>query len=298
MFAVAGAVVLLGLLALGELPPRVIAVALAPVCAIVHVVVQAKGFPYHFHPVTASIHLQWLLLVAWAAERARVSQRSLAAVRLVPVAAATVLALRVATDMEESPYIRATWLLGGAATPAARSTREYFAHFPEPDFFPFELRQAADYLRAHTKPDERVQTYGMDPYVLFLAERLSATPYIYAYDLNVDAALAGGTGGHPDDTQAGTIRAMRDAHEEDMIGRLEAAPPAAFVFIDGSPLLSRADAWDDFEEHCPRSAPWVRGRYREVARFGHNHVWLRADLAQAEPALPRGRAPFDTDSAE
>jgi hypothetical protein len=298
IFALAGAATFLALLALRELPPRVIAVALAPVCAIVHVVVQAKGFPYHFHPVTASIHLQWLLLVAWAAERARVAQRRFAAVRLLPVAAAALLALRVATDMEESPYVRATWLLWGAATPAARSTRAYFAHFPEPDFFPFELHQTADYLRAHTKPEDRVQTYGMDPYVLFLAERQSATPYIYAYDLNVDAALAGGTGGHPDSAQVKSIRAMRDAHEADMMLRLEAAPPAAFVFIDGSPLLSVSDAWDDFEAHCPRSAPWVRARYRQASRFGHNHVWLRADLAQSEPPAPPERAPFDTDSAE
>jgi hypothetical protein len=298
VLALVGALVLLALMALGEMPPRAIAVALAPVCAVAHVVVQAKGFPYHFHPVTASSHLQWLVLVAWATERARVAQRRLAAVRILPVVAATILALRVATDMEESPYIRATWLLWGAATPAARSTRAYFGHFAEPDFFPFELREAADYLRAHTKPDDRVQTYGMDPYVLFLAGRESGTPYIYAYDLNADAALAGGTGGHPDAAQAKTIRAMRDAHEEDMMGRMEASPPAAFVFIDGSPLLTRADAWDDFEEHCPRSAPWVRDRYREAAQFGHDHVWLRADLAENEPALPQKRAPFDTDSAE
>jgi hypothetical protein len=298
VFAVVGGAVFLALMALGEMPPRTIAVALAPVCAVVHVVVQAKGFPYHFHPVTAAAHLQWLVLVGWAAERARVAQRRLAAVRLLPIAAAAILAFRVATDMEESPYIRATWLLWGAATPAARSTRAYFDHFPEPDFFPFELRETADYLRAHTKEDDRVQTYGMDPYVLFLAERESATPYIYAYDLNVDAALAGGTGGHPDVAQAKTIRAMRDAHEEDMMGRLEGTPPAAFVFIDGSPLLSRTDAWDDFEEHCPRSAPWVKGRYRETAQFGHDHVWLRVDLAEREPPLPQKRAPFDTDSAE
>jgi hypothetical protein len=153
------------------------------------------------------------------------------------------------------------------------------------------MRQAAAYLREHTKPDDRVQIYGMDPYLLFLAQRLSATPYIYAYDLDVDAALAGGTGAVPDDEQSERIRAIRDAHEADLVTRLEARPPAAFVFLDQSPLLSEADAWDDFEGHCARAAPWVKAHYRESARFGHDHVWLRIDLAPAAPAPDDPSAP-------
>jgi hypothetical protein len=284
IFAIVGAVVLLSLVLLGEMPRVVIALALVPVCALASVVVQAKGFPYHFHPVTAGVHLQWLAFVAWLAERTRVARRSRAIVRLAPVAMGLVVAFRVATAMEDSPHVRAVWLLWSGATPAERATRDYFAHFPETDFFPFEMRQAAAYLREHTGPDDRVQVYGMDPYVLFLAGRLSATPYIYAYDLDVDAALAGGTGGVPDDAQSERIRGIRAAHEADLLARLEARPPAAFVFLDQSPLLSEADAWDDFAGHCTDAAPWVRAHYRESARFGHDHIWLRADLAPAVPA--------------
>jgi hypothetical protein len=300
IFALTGAVVFLALMALGEMPRRAAVVALAPVCALTGVVAQAKGFPYHFHPVTAAVHLQWLVLAAWVAERSRVAGRRLALARLArlaPVGVGTALALRIATDMEDSPYMRASWLLWGAATPAQRATRAYFAHFPEPDFFPFELRQTADYLRRHTGPAERVQTYGMDPYVLFLAGRLSATPYIYAYDLDADAALAGGTGGHPDDAQAARIRSMRDDHERDLLARLEASPPAAFVFIDGSPLISTVDAWNDFDAHCARSAAWVRSRYRETARFGHDHVWLRGDLPASRARDP-GPAPDDVEPGD
>jgi hypothetical protein len=119
----------------------------------------------------------------------------------------------------------------------------------------------------------------MDPYVLFLADRASATPYIYGYDLNVDGALAGGTGGQPDESQENRIRAIRSEHEADMLRRMIERPPAAFVFFDGAPLLSEADAWGDFEAHCKASAAWVRPRYTETARFGHDHVWLRRDLA-------------------
>ena len=284
IYGLVGAVVLLSLVLLREMPRRVIAVALLPVCAVGSVVAQAKGFPYHFHPVTAGVHLQWLVFAAWLAERTRVSQRRLALMRLAPIAFGVVVALRVATSMEDSPYIRAVWLLWGASTPQDRQTREYFAHFPEPDYFPFELRKTAVYLREHTSPGDRVQTYGMDPYVLFLAGRLSATPYIYAYDLDADAAIGGGTGGRPDDDQIVHIRALRDAHEADLLARLAARPPAAFVFLDKSPLMTRDDAWDDFEEHCPTAAAWVHGRYREAARFGHDHVWLRDDVAPAEAA--------------
>jgi hypothetical protein len=275
-FAMVGSVVFFALFALGEMPRRVLAVTFAPVCALVGVVVQAKGFPYHFHPVTATVHLQWLVFAAWMAERTRVAARKWAIVRLAPIGVSMVLALRIATAMQDSPYIRAVWLLW-ASDPGWRGTREYFARFPEHDFFPFELRQAADYLRQNTDPTDRVQTYGMDPYVMFLAKRLSATPYIYAYDLNVDAALAGGTGARPSEAQQARIRAMRDANETDMLARLKANPPAAFVFIDGSPLLSDTEAWSDFEEHCSAAAPWVRARYRETASFGHDHIWLRIE---------------------
>jgi hypothetical protein len=286
IFALVGAVVLLALVLLNEMPRRAIAVALAPTCALASVIMQAKGFPYHFHPVTAGVHLQWLVFAAWLAERTRVASRRWAILRLAPVAVGVVVSLRVATAMEDSPHIRAVWLLWGASTPEDRTTRQYFSHFPEPDFFPYEMRQAAAYLREHTQPDDRVQTYGMDPYVLFLARRLSATPYIYAYDLNADAALAGGTGGIPDDRQAARIRATRAAHETDLLARLDARPPAAFVFLDGSPLISKADAWDDFEAHCAQAAAWVRPRYRETKRFGHDHVWLRLDLAASDQPPP------------
>jgi hypothetical protein len=289
IFAIVGAVTLFGLVAIREMPRRALVVALLPLCALVSVAVQGKGFPYHFHPLTAGVHLQWLAFAAWLAERARVARRDRALVRLLPLAAGAVFSLRVATSLEDSPHVRATWLAWGAPN---RSSREYFAHFPEVDFFPFELRQTADYLRLRTAPTDRVQTYGMDPYLLFLAQRTSATPYIYAYDLNADAALGGGTGARPDAAQSERIRALRDAHEADLMARVAKSPPAAFVFLDGAPLLTRADAWDDFEEHCDAAAAWVRARYRETARFGHNHVWLRRDL-EAPAELELDEAPAE-----
>jgi hypothetical protein len=277
-----GATVLFSLVVLGEAPQRIAAVALVPVCALGSVIVQAKGFPYHMHPVTAGVYLQALALLAWLTERMRVAARRRALMRLLPIAASASLALHVAFAMQASPHVRADWLLWSWSD-KLRATREYIDHFATPDFFPDEMRQAAAYLAKHTREGDRVQTYGMDPYVLFLAKRLSATPYIYAYDLDADAAIAGGTAGRPTHAQAAVIASMRAAHEADLLARIRERPPAAFVFFDEAPTLSQADAWDDFEAHCVDAAPWVRAHYRETSRFGHDRVWLRLDLAASLP---------------
>lgn len=285
--AAATSVVMVSLIAIGTLPRRALAIALAPLCGLASVLAQRKGFPYHFHPVSAGVSLQWLLLVCWYAERSfRVPRRR--PERLLPIAAGAVLALRVATLMPISPYVQSLWLLTKARDTAERTSHDYLVYFQTSDFFPWELRQAASYLRLTTKPDERVQTYGMDPYVLFLAQRLSATPYIYAYDLNADAALAGGNlpapvGLHPNPAQAAKIRALRDAHERDFLARLRARPPAAFVFHDKAPLITWQEAVRDFTEACPESAAWVLANYTETANFRGTRVFLKNDRAAEAP---------------
>ena len=274
---------LLGLIWDGQMPRRALGVALVPLAGIVRVLAQGKGFPYHFHPVTAGLHLQWLLLVVWLWERYQHAPRSAIFPRALPFAAAAALTLKVAVSMTSSPHILDLWILDKGSDAETRKTRDYLVYFEDKDFFPWEMRQTADYLREHTTPDDRVQIYGMDPYVLFLAERLSATPYIYVYDLNADAALGGSwmAGGlHPNPTQSATIRAIRSAHAADLDARLKKAPPAAFVFFDKSPLISFEDAWTDFAEHSPETAAWVHEHYKETAAFAADHIWMRNDLAE------------------
>ncbi|HEY2517616.1 MAG TPA: hypothetical protein VGI39_42395 [Polyangiaceae bacterium] len=288
-YALVTSAIVIGLILDGSMPRRALAIGLTPVCGILTLIIQGKGFPYHFHPITAGMNFQWLLLVAWLAERCRFAPRRDLS-RLVPFAAAAVLALRITTTMSGSPHLQSLWVAEKGQTPEEREGHDFLVYFATSDFFPWEMRQAASYLREHTTPADRVQTYGMDPYVLFLAERASATPYIYAYDLNADAALAGGMlreGLHPNGLEQEKIRAVRDEHEEDFFARLQKGPPAAFVFIDRSPLITWQDAWVDLQAHVPRVATWVRQHYRQTAVFGAEHVWLRDDkaegLAEAEP---------------
>lgn len=274
VLALATTIGLLLLVALRRLPRRTVAVAMLPSAGLVSVIVQAKGFPYHFHPVTLGIAFGWLVAIEamW-----RTSRRAL--VRTAVIAVAALVGGRAALIASNAPY-------PPAPAPEARDARSLesaarLEEFNRIDFFPRALRDAAQYVVERTRPGDRVQTYGMDAYVLFLAGRRSATPYIHAYDLNADAALHGSAdpqGPHPTEDDAARIRAIRDEHVADLTRRLEAAPPAAFIFVDRSPLMSSDDAVADFGEHCPGAARWLWSHYRQTADFEGIRVWLRDDL--------------------
>lgn len=269
---------LAALVALGTLPRRMLALALAPVVGVLTIVAQHKGFGYHFHPVTATTHIGLLVVLVTLWERLRSAPRRRPLGRLVALGATAAYALWITGAMASSPHIRNVWILAGGETSEKRREREYFDSFKSHDFFPWELRQAARYLVDNTAEDARVQMYGMDPYLLFLARRRSATPYIYAYDLNADAALDGGWSVQPTWLESERIKAWRAAHETDLLARLRASPPEAFVFVDRAPLITWPDAWEDFKHCCKESALWVATHYHAARSFGEVHVWLRDDL--------------------
>lgn len=296
--ALAASCAVAGLVAMRELPRRMLVLAFAPIAGLAVVIVQAKGFGYHFHPLTASTHLCLCVVLVYLSERFRFAPRRQPLGKLVALGAAASFGLFIAAGMRASTHTRNVWILAGGETPAKRAEQEWFDTFKTYDFFPWELHQAADYVAANTSANGRVQAYGMDPYLLFLAQRRSATPYIYSYDLNVDAALDGGWWARPNGGEAARIVAMKHAHEEDMLTRLTATPPEAFVFIDHSPLISFVDsAWDDFRYCCMANASWVAAHYHQAKSFGDVHVWLRDDTTNAdyegEPWL-KGDRPWDS----
>ena len=278
----AAAALLIGLVATRELPRRALVIALAPLCGIVNVAVQHKGFGYHFHPLTASTHIAALVVVVMLWERCRVAPRKRTAGRLAALAVTVAYALQVVTSMKGSPHERNVWILAGGETAERRTREEYFQTFKTYDFSPWEIRLAAAYLREKTSKAARVQLYGMDPYLLFLAQRRSATPYIYAYDLNSDAALDGGWSNKPTEGDLYRIRLARDLHEKDLLTRLRESPPEAFVFIDKSPLITYPDAWEDFRHCCSESGTWVASNYHPAKSFGDVHIWMRDDLKDSD----------------
>lgn len=284
VLACAASLATLGLVFARGLPRRALPIAALPLVGLVSVIVQKKGFLYHFHPVSLGAALALLALGFCACTFAESARRHvlLLPFRLLLVGGFFVLAARAAITSNVSAFPPAPPKGIDLEGPAR------LAPFVRVDFFPYALRTVAAHLRAHTSATDTVQTYGMDPYLLFLAQRKSATPYIYGYDLDADAALMGSwraEGLHPTLEEQAQIRALRDGHERDMLARIEKAPPAAFVFIGRSPLLASADALVDFQIHCPDAAAWVLPRYRETLEVDGIRVLMRADLVHdAGPA--------------
>ena len=274
------------LIVLRILPRRTLPIVAMPLLGILSVIVQAKGFPYHFHPVTLGISFGWLvaLFALWDTEATRRLPFGTTLRRAVVVVASVLVGARAIFLAWTAPYPAAP--PRDAREKSSLESAARLSAFDRIDYFPRALRDAAEYVAARTNADDRVQLYAMDPYLLFLAGRRSASPYIYAYDLNVDAALHGSfdpDGLRPKPPEIERIRAMRDAHEKDLVERLRRAPPAAFVFVDRSPLMSWQGAVEDFEVHCPEAAAWVESRYRQTAEFDGIRVWLRDDVADRTP---------------
>ncbi len=275
------------LVALRALPRRMLALALAPIAGLASALAQHKGFDYHFHPLNATTHMSFMVVVVMLWERFRDAPGARPMGRYLALGVVAAYALMVASSMRSSPHTRNVWILAGGETEERRNEKEYFDTFKSNDFFPWELRQGARYLADNLPENARVQVYGMDPYILFLAQRRSATPYIYAYDLNADAALEGGWSNRPTWAEAEHIKTWRADHERDMLARLKQAPPEAFVFIDRAPLITWPDAWEDFKHCCKDSARWVAEHYHAARSFGEVHVWFRDDLPLTdEEGLP------------
>jgi hypothetical protein len=208
---------------------------------------------------------------------------------------AIVLGVKSAQDAWMSPPVRGNWATVGA-TAEQRASRAYFEHFPWGDFFANDLRDAAAYLTFHTAPDERVQTYGFDPYLLFLARRKSATPVMYDFELNVDAALAGGRGARPSEELKRWLVAYRDEAEKLVLERVQSSPPAAFALFDRAPFTHPSDSEVDFADHCPQLFAFMKEHYEPSAKFGTVRVWLRRDVLarHAPPTSTQGAlAPVD-----
>ena len=268
------------------MPRRALAVALVPVCALVSVVVQAKGFPYHFHPVTAGVRFQWLLLVAWLADRCRPPPRRTPRAPRARSPPPRSLALRVTTALSGLAARPARlWLAEKGMTPADREAHEFLVYFQTSDFFPWELRQAAAYLREPHAPDRPRPDLRHGP----VRPLPRGAPERDAVHLRVRSqrrrrARRGMLhAAAPPERRASRRGSAPSATRTrpTSLARLEKDPPAAFVFIDGSPLITEARRLGGLPE--PRSGSRGLGRASTTGRrrvFGHDHVWLRNDRAE------------------
>jgi hypothetical protein len=225
--------------------------------------------------VTLGTSVMHLVILAALVKRA---QERLDWALPVVLGGAVALGFKCRDDARLSPAARSDWAVIGS-TKEQRASRAYLDRFTWGDYFTADLHEAARYVSARTLPDERIQTYGLDPFFLFLAKRHTATPVIYDFELNVDPALEGGSGATLTPDQRRELIAMRDAAEAMVLDRVKASPPAAFVFFDEAPFSHPKDGEQDFASHCPEVYRWLDERYAAATRIGTVRVRLRADVS-------------------
>jgi len=282
MLALLMGVVVGVLVSQGLLARRALLLALVPIAALLQIFAQGKGFAYHYHALTAGSYLAVLAVLCGLAERPVASNAS----RLAAVGITLGVVALLALQLTASPYLggRSKILEGRSYD---RPRYELGEHFLYMRFHPWDLGQAARYVERATPSTSRIFLYGTSPYLLFLSKRLAATSEIYAFQLNVDAALDGrgpsrivvpGTRLSP--AWSAEAVSLRDRYAAEMFARLRRTAPAALVFTDGEPFLSSPNAWLDFRAHNPEAAEWLAARYHEQVRFGNAHVWMPNARAQ------------------
>lgn len=265
-----------------KMPRRALLAVVLFVGGMIVFIGQGKAFPYHLHMVTLGTAVMQLMILAGFVRYVQSSLVKGAPAKvqiasLIVVIGAVLLGVKASQDTWMSPGVQGRWAKIGSNADK-RASKAYIDQFGWGDYFANDQRDAAAYLAFHTRPDERIQTYGFDPYLLFLARRKSATPVIYNFELNVDAALEGGSGAKPSAELAAWLRSYRDDAERLVLRSVESAPPAAFVLFDRAPFTHPFDADADFAKHCPDLHKLVVRDYVESAIFGTVRIWLRRDV--------------------
>jgi hypothetical protein len=253
-----------------RLPRRALFALVLPIGGFIVFAGQGKGFPYHLQMVTLGTAVVQLVILVALAQRGHARGGVTA---LVVAVLALGLGVKCLDDGVTSPAWRADWATLGK-TKELRRSPAYLDRFEWGDFFVADLHDAAQFVQDHTSPQDRVQTYGLDPYFLFLAKRHTATPVIYNFELNIEPALEGGSGAQLTAAQRTALLAHRDAAEELILQRASASPPAAFVFFDKAPFGHPEDGELDFATHCPQLYRWVEDHYQAAQRFGTVRVRL------------------------
>jgi 4-amino-4-deoxy-L-arabinose transferase-like glycosyltransferase len=118
--------------------------------------------------------------------------------------------------------------------------RSMYGPNPFPESYPI-----ADYLKAHTGPDDRIAVLGSEPQLLFLSHRRSSTGYIYMYGLMEPQPYA-------PEMQAKMEKEIQDH------------PPKYIVMVSPHPGLRMSWLWYPDMSHMDLFGwmeKWIRDRY-------------------------------------
>jgi hypothetical protein len=248
-----------------RLPASALIFGWLPLAAIVHIAIQSKGYFYHHEPLWISVAVQWLVLLAqlWSPpSSAPLDPRSRLRVILAHatrIGAALTLSTLVAICVRSSMYFPLEMLLD-PRHPAVRDPQLLLRFFSQSDSRMGDERLAAEHIATSTLPTDRVQVFGMDPSILYLARRRSATPYIYAFDLVLDHTLSGARSNGATNEQLRAIEQVGEERRADFLARLRARPPAKLVFPASAVFLPAAPE-SIFRERLPEAAAWLDANY-------------------------------------
>jgi hypothetical protein len=224
---------------------------------LVGVVLQAKGFDYHF--ATALALTGWLAGVgtwkAWLAVRDSGSGRAIFAMLWVGWIAGAGLwhpqtARFVARSGKRIAALRADPTTAQAMRDRLYSTRTVRAG---------ANRQVAAWLRQNTQPDDTIYVWGFEPVVYVLAQRRPASRYVY----NVP--------------QRSLWRGQYTARDR-LLGDLRAASPAAVVIEEGDEIPNVTGVIFDSRQtlaRFPELAEWLDANYEPAARIENLEILVR-----------------------
>lgn len=265
-----------GLVVMRQLGRHMLGLAAFPLLGIALDILQRKAFTYHLHPVTAGAAMLAIALACHLATTLAPKEFGPRAAWW-PLLLASSIAYYAAQSLVSSPHLQASWAVTDGSTASDRLSPRYLKHYDTKTFASAALVEVGRFLQQHTLASDRIQMYGMDPYLLALAQRHSATPYIYGIDLNPDAVVAGilASGGSAEAVLA--ARAIAQRNVSDLVARVQRANPAAFVFYDRAPFMHPKSGYDEFLTHVPALALLLPARYRALPAFGLLHVYMRTD---------------------
>ena len=226
--------------------------------AYLHVFLQMKFFSYHWVVLLGPLSvLAGMGVAAIFPERPRVSGP------LLPVAAALLLgALLIGSLYEPARRYQREALYDLGLIQAGDFYRPY-GKWGEGDICIQAEQAAAQYLRWHTDPQDRVLVFGLEPAINFLAERRPPTRFAYDQPLTADPRGNAGFAAY----QAGLRR--------EFLGDLQAHPPVYVVVVEKDvtsvePIESYQQmlAFTDFHD-------WLERNYFLETKIEHYFMYRR-----------------------
>jgi uncharacterized membrane protein YbhN (UPF0104 family) len=254
-----------------RLAVRALPLVLLALPALGNVIAQGKGFIYHYEPTRVAAHLAALLIVLTCWQLAR--ERRTTGPRMLALTATLLLTAWTTRAVATSEAQNAVVMLD-PNNPWRLDLRLRLREFSTPDFRLEDDRDVADYLRRTTREDERIQIFGMDPAILFRARRLSATPYIYGWDVALQTAFDGARAVGASEAQLRAIQEIETRRCADFTSRMRSQPPSRFaisdvgVFLQPSPRAA-------LDARCPHALDFVRTHYQLERRIGVYSLYTR-----------------------